>query len=44
MIGFLVYIIGAVFAITVGAGAIMLMFGVLYVLVSKGAKVLGIDV
>lgn len=44
MIGFLVWVIGSVFAITIGAMAIMLMFGVLYVLISKGARVLGIDV
>lgn len=36
--------IGGVFAITIGSMAILLMCGVLYVLISKGAKIIGIDV
>lgn len=44
MIGFLIWVVGGVFAITIAAMAVLLMCGVLYVLISKGAKVLGIDV
>lgn len=44
MIGFLVWCVSSIFAITIASMAVLLMFGVLYALISKGAKIVGIDV